>query len=243
MRLLRRFLRIPQPVDVLPDDATPYRRAQYEWDDRYARQSRAIASWKAVAFVLLLVNGLVTAGLFWLAQQSKVVPYVIEVDKLGQATAFGPAAELRHLDQRLYRYQLSLLIHHLRTVHPDAVSQRHSLQAAYAFLAEPATTWVGNYFREHNPFSTNETVTAQVTSVLRLGQGDTAWQVQWYEDHYGLDGRKTGRAYFQGTLQIQIRPPKTTEVSLLNPLGLYVTQIDWFQTPTNAQPNHQETVP
>lgn len=239
MRLLKRFLRSPRPADAPPADASPYRRAQYEWDDRYARQARAVASWKAAAFVLLLVNGLVTAGLFWLAQQSKVVPYVIEVDKLGQATAFGPATELRHLDQRLYRYQLSLLIHHLRTIHPDPVSQRHSLQVAYAFLAEPAASWVGSYFREHNPFSDHETVTAQVTSVLRLGQGDTAWQVQWFEDHYGLDGRKSGRSFFQGTLQTQIRPPKTTEVSLLNPLGLYVTHIDWFQTPTNAQ----ETAP
>jgi len=239
VRLLQLLLRPSRAADVLPEDATPYRRAQYEWDDRYARQSRAVAAWKTAAFVLLLVNGLVTAGLFWLANQSKVVPYVIEVDKLGQTAAFGPASELRPLDQRLYRYQLSLLITHLRTIHPDPVSQRQSLQAAYAFLAEPAATWVGSTFREKNPFAANETVTVQVTSVLRLGKNDTAWQVQWLEDHYSLDGRKTRRAAFQATLQTQLRPPKTTEVSLLNPLGLYVTHIDWSETPTNAQ----ETTP
>ena len=239
MRLLERLARRTAPAEPLPADATPYQRAQYEWDDRYARQARAIASWKAAAFVLLLFNGLVTASLFWLARQSKVVPYVVEVDKLGQALAFGPAAELRHLDQRLYRYQLSLVIHHLRTIHPDPVSQRRSLEEAYAFLAEPATSWIGSYFREHNPFAVHETVSAQVTSVLRLGQDDRSWQVQWTEDHYSLDGRKTGRSYFQATLQTQLRPPKTTEISLINPLGLYVTHIDWSQTPTNAQ----ETVP
>lgn len=239
VRLLERILRLPTRTEPLPADATPYQRAQYEWDDRYGRQARSIASWKTATFVLLLINGLVTASLFWLAQQSKVVPYVVQVDKLGQALAFGPASELRHLDQRLYRYQLSLVIHHLRTIHPDPVSQRRSLQEAYAFLAEPASSWVGNYFREHNPFSVNETVTAQVTSVLRLGQDDHSWQVQWYEDHFGLDGRKTGRSYFRGTLQTQVRPPKSTEISLINPLGLYVTQIDWSQTPTNAE----ETVP
>jgi len=239
VRLLERLLRRSHPADALPADASPYQRAQYEWDDRYARQARAIASWKAATFVLLLVNGLVTAGLFWLANQSKVVPYVVQVDKLGQAVAFGPATELRRLDERLYRYQLSLVIRNLRTLHPDPVSQRASIQVAYAFLAEPAATWIGSYFREHNPFGGNETVTAQVTSVLRLGRDDTAWQVQWVEDHYSLDGRKTGRAWFQGTLQTQLRPPKTTDVSLINPLGLYVTHIDWSQTPTNAQ----ETVP
>jgi type IV secretion system protein VirB5 len=239
VRLLERFLRRPARADALPADATPYQRAQYEWDDRYARQAKAIAGWKGACFVLLLINGLVTAGLFWLAQQSKVVPYIVQVDKLGQALAFGPVQELRSLDQRLYRYQLSLVIHHLRTIHPDPVSQRQSLEEAYAFLAEPATSWIGNYFREHNPFAVNETVTAQVTSVLRLGQDDRSWQVQWYEDHFSLDGRKTGRSYFRGTLQTQLRPPKTTDVSLINPLGLYVTHIDWSQTPTNAQ----ETVP
>jgi type IV secretion system protein VirB5 len=239
VRLLQRFLLPPASAADRPAGASPYQRAQYEWDDRYARQARALASWKTAAFLLLLINGLVTASLFWLAQQSKVVPYVVEVDKLGQALAFGPAAELRNLDQRLYRYQLSLVIHHLRTIHPDPVSQRHSLQLAYAYLAEPATTWIGNYFRERNPFAVTETVTAQVTSVLRLGQDDKSWQVQWYEDHYALDGRKTGRSYFQATLQVQVRPPKTTEISLMNPLGLYVTHIDWSQTPTNAQ----ETAP
>src|SRR3954454_20358318 len=103
MRLRERILRLPTRAEPLPPDATPYQRAQYEWDDRYGRQARSIAGWKTTTFVLLLINGLVTASLFWLAQQSKVVPYVIEVDKLGQALAFGPASELKQIDQRLYR--------------------------------------------------------------------------------------------------------------------------------------------
>src|SRR5262249_18732041 len=162
-----------------------------------------------------------------------IVPYVVEVDQLGQTAAFGPAQELARLDQRLYRYQLALLISHLRTIHPDPVSQRRSLEAAYAFLAEPAATWVGNAFREKNPFAAPETLTVQVPSARRLGKPDAAWQVQWLEDHYSLDGRKTRRAAFQATLQAELRPPKSTDVSLVNPLGLYVTHIDWSETPTN----------
>jgi type IV secretion system protein VirB5 len=90
VHLLERILRLPARAEPLPADATPYQRAQYEWDDRYGRQAKSIASWKTATFVLLLINGLVTASLFWLAQQSKVVPYVVQVDKLGQALAFGP---------------------------------------------------------------------------------------------------------------------------------------------------------
>jgi type IV secretion system protein VirB5 len=174
------------------------------------------------------------AALTWLGNSSKLVPYVVEVDKLGQAMAFGPAVELSRLDQRLYRFQLGLLVSGLRTIHPDRVSQRRSLQSAYAYLAEPAATYVANYFRDHNPFTATGAVTVQVTSVLRLGQDDSSWQVQWYEDHYATDGRKTARGYFQATLQVQLRPPKASEIPLTNPLGLYVTQIDWTQMPTTT---------
>src|SRR5205807_3261182 len=55
-----------------------------------------------------------------LAASSRVVPYVVQVDRLGQVVTVGAADELKRPDQRLIASQLAQFVRAIRTVLPAA---------------------------------------------------------------------------------------------------------------------------
>ena len=71
--------------------------ARREWDDRYASLARGKRNWQLTALALLATLFVCTGALAWLSTRSRVVPYVVEVDRDGQTVAVGPAEPLeRH---------------------------------------------------------------------------------------------------------------------------------------------------
>lgn len=205
---------------------SPYLRARDEWDNRLMDLATSRYNWMLFATALLLLDVLLCASLLWQAGRSKVVPYVVEVDRHGQAVAFGPAEVLEKPHERLYRYFLSILIRDLRTVSGDPQAQRRGLSNAYAFLREPAVSRANDYFRRNNPFDPDRPSTnVQVTSVLQIA--DNTWQIQWTETAYGRDGRRLKEELWQAVVKTVFSPPTTSEALLSNPLGLFVQQLDW----------------
>lgn len=223
-RLLRR-----RPAEPEASDAS-LARGRREWDDRYAGLAHGKRNWQLAALGLLAINGLLTAGLIHLASQSRVSPFVVEVDRLGQAVAFGPAEQLRKTDERLIRYQLNLFVRDVRSVFSDAEVQKTVINRAYGHAKDGALGFLNDYFKKSNPFlrEAEGTVTVQVQSVLRLSA--SSWQVQWRETQLAPGGRVVSEAAWQAVLSVELTPPETTDVLLVNPLGLYVTEINWTQT-------------
>lgn len=205
-------------------------RARGEWNDRFHGLARGKRNWQIVASALLLSNTALAAALAWQSTQSRVTPFVVEVDRLGHAIAFGPAERLRKADERLIRYQLGMLIHDLRTVVGDAGAQKELLTRAYAYARGPSVAFLQNHFSENNPFETARTwrVGVKLKSILRLSE--KTWQLQWSEDRRTVAGAEVDSRDWQAVLTIEEDPPKTTEALLLNPLGLYVTEITWSPT-------------
>ncbi len=227
---LRRFLgRDRADSEPAPADER-LARGRREWDDRYAGLANGKRNWQLAALGLLAVNGLLTAGLVHLASQSRVAPFVVEVDRLGQAVAFGPAEPLRKTDERLIRYQLNLFIRDVRSVFSDAEVQKTVINRAYGHAKDGALGFLNDYFKRSNPFlrEAEGTVTVQVQSVLRLSAA--SWQVQWRETQIATTGRIAAETAWQAVLSVELTPPETTDLLLVNPLGLYVTEINWTQT-------------
>lgn len=212
-----------------PEDAH-LARGRREWDDRYAGLSHGKRNWQLAALGLLAIDGLLTGGLIHLASQSRVSPFVVEVDRLGQAVAFGPAEQLRKTDERLIRYQLNLFVRDVRSVFSDAEVQKTVINRAYGHAKDGALGFLNDYFKKSNPFlrEAEGTVTVQVQSVLRLSA--SSWQVQWRETQFAPGGRVVSETAWQAVLGVELTPPETTDVLLVNPLGLYVTEINWTQT-------------
>ncbi len=206
----------------------PYLAARLEWNERYHGFVRAKRNWQVIAIVALVVNATLGLGILWQASQSRVTPYVIEVDQLGQTLVIGPAEKGHATDPRLVRFQVAEFIRKVRSIVADGAAEKQILDSAYAHVSGAATGFLNDHFNENNPFlrMQERTVSVDVTSVMPLPASDS-WQIQWTETHRGLDGAVLVRERWQALLTVDIRPGNTPDQIEQNPLGLYVTNIQW----------------
>src|SRR5262249_54495897 len=85
-RTTQRYGQTPAPV-------TPYQRAAQLWDERIGSARVQARNWRLMSFGSLLLSAGLAAGVVWQSVQSRVTPYVVEVDKLGEVRAVGPAIQ------------------------------------------------------------------------------------------------------------------------------------------------------
>ena len=110
----------------------------------------------------------------------------------------------------------------------DGAAEKQILESAYHFTSGAATRFLNDHFQENNPFvrMAEQTVSVDVSSVLPLPTSHS-WQIQWTETHRGLDGAILVRERWQALLTVKVAPGETPEDLTRNPLGLYVTDIQW----------------
>jgi type IV secretory pathway TrbF-like protein len=218
-RSLQRYGRTPEPV-------TPYQKAAQLWDERIGSARAQAFNWRLMAFGCLLLSAGLAAGLFWQSLQSRVVPYVVEVDQLGEARAVAPAIrDYRPTDPQL-AWHLGRFIGHIRGVSLDPVLMRGQWLAAYDFVTERGAIFLGEYARAADPFGQigKKTVSVQVTSVVRASE--RSFQVKWLESTYDR-GSLARTERWTAILTVLIRPPRDAGTLRKNPLGLYIDAIDW----------------
>jgi type IV secretion system protein TrbF len=213
-------------------DDNPYLAARAEFASVFLDQAKARRNWQLAAFALLVLLAAVLAAYLKLASEARITPYVVEVDRLGQAVAFGPAEKLARAEPRLTAYQLALLVRNLRTVSSDFEAEKRALFGAYAFVAGTARATLDHYFADpaHDPRVLGRGLTrqVQVTSVLQVPRSHT-WKVAWTETEQPRFAGAPRTAAWEGYFQVELDPPATTAALLTNPLGLYVTEINWTQ--------------
>src|ERR1700734_1806037 len=75
-----------------PAPETPYQRAGQVWDDRIGSARVQAKNWRLAFFGSLLLSGGLAGGLVWQSARGTITPWVVQVDKLGQAQAVAPAS-------------------------------------------------------------------------------------------------------------------------------------------------------
>jgi type IV secretion system protein VirB5 len=136
------FKRAVQRYGQTPQPETPYQRAGQLWDERIGTARVQAANWRLMAFgTLALATGLAVA-LVWQSLQSRVVPYVVEVDHLGEARAVTPAeASYQPTDPQIAWF-LSRFIKDVRSRSLDPVLMRGDWLQAYDFVSpRGACSW------------------------------------------------------------------------------------------------------
>src|SRR3954466_12669148 len=68
-----------------------YTLVRREWDDRLGTPTKAAANWRRAFFLMFLSFQLCLGYNVYLRAQPKAVPYVIEIDRIGEAHYRGPA--------------------------------------------------------------------------------------------------------------------------------------------------------
>lgn len=221
-----RFKRAVQRYGQTPEPETPYQRAGQLWDERIGAARVQARNWRLMAFGGLFLTTGLSGALVWQSLQSRVVPYVVEVDRLGEARAVSAAAtDYRPTDPQI-AWHLGRFISHIRSRSLDPVLMRENWLAAYDFATDRVALFLGEYARAANPFADvgRRTVSVQVTSVVRAS--DTSFQVKWTESEYER-GSLAGTSRWTAMVTVIVRAPRSAEVLRKNPLGLYVDAIDW----------------
>ncbi len=137
-----------------------------------------------MAFGTLSLTTAMSGALIWQSLQSRVTPYVVEVDHLGEARAVTEAeAGYKPTDPQIACH-LAKFIENVRGVSLDPVLMRRDWLSAYDFATTRGSQFLGDYARAAGPFARigERTVSVQVTSVVRAS--DRSFQVKWTETAY-----------------------------------------------------------
>jgi len=206
------------------------------WNSHVDRAYAAQHTWQLLCVVCLLIALGAVGGMIYIGSKSKFVPYVIEVNKLGETVSVGPAQVAGPADPRVVRASLASFIASARLVTPDVTLQREAVFRVYAMLhtKDPAAQQMNEWYngsKEFSPFvqASKVTVTTDINSVLPIS--GNSWQVDWQETTRDRTGALAGQpVHMRAMLTVYLEPVSVTgdEAAIQrNPLGIYVNTYTW----------------
>lgn len=218
-------------LEARAEETNPYLDARREWNERYGDYIAQAHTWRLAAFASLAISALAVGGLAWMATQSKVTPYIVEVNGLGDAVPVSIAEKAARPDARIIRAQLARWITNVRSVYLDAAAERQAIDQAYAMTIRrsPAFQTLVDYHKANDPFTRaqTESATVQVESVLPLTE--SSWRLEWREEVRNREGQVTSHLNWQAVVAVSVIPPEDARQVLINPMGVYVNAISWSQ--------------
>ena len=211
-----------------PLPETPYQRASQAWDDRIGSARVQAKNWRLIAFGSLLLSAGLASALTWQSTRGTIVPWVVEVDKLGQTQAVAPAASGYRPNDAQIAYQLAEFIGNVRSIPNDPVVVRGNWLKAYDFTTDKGAQALNGYAQANDPFAKVGTtqVAVEVLSVIRASPD--SFRVTWLERAYS-NGQLATTQRWSAIVSIVVDPPHDPDHLRKNPLGIYVTGINWSQ--------------
>lgn len=215
-----------------------YLAARREWLERYGDYIASAKNWRLIAFGAITIAGLFGAGMVYEADRVHVIPYVVEVNHLGQSVRLAQAVNAGTYQQPIVRHVLTHWLRLVRERLPAVAPEKQQYLDSFHYISSKAQPALNSYFSRHNPYSDyvnkkgGRTVT--ITSALPDGaltpKGGT-FQIQWTETQYGKGGNIRGETHWQGTFTYAVTPPSDNPQMLNgNPFGIYITNFNWNQT-------------
>ena len=214
----------------------PYVNAQRTWNSHVGSLIASRLLWQLTAICSLLIVFVSVAGVIYIGSQSKFVPYVVEVNKLGESVAVRSADKAAPVDSRIVRASVAEFIANARLVTPDVALEKKAILKVYSLMGPgaPASSKMTAFLNgnpEMNPFkrAAKETVSVEIISVI--AESPTTWQVDWIETVRTRKGDLVEKPYrMRALVSTEIKPeqPGTNEERMrANPLGIYVTDYSW----------------
>ena len=218
------------------ENENPYLAARRTWNDQSAANVANRQMWQLLGILALMIALAGVGGMIYIGSQSKFVPYVVEVDKLGQPVAVAPAQRAAVADPRVVHATVASFVSDIRMVSPDISLQRKAVYRVYSMLSanDPSTAKANDWLNgsvDSSPFkrAENETVSIEIASVIP--QTPDTWQVDWLETTHDRQGVVKGQPFRMRalvTVYTVAATPKTTEEQVRNnPLGIYVRDFSW----------------
>jgi type IV secretion system protein TrbF len=211
--------RTPRPV-------TPYQKASQVWDERIGSARVQARNWRLMAFGSLILSAGLASSLVWQSTLGTITPWVVEVDRLGQAQAVSPANPFYQPSDPQIAFHLARFIEGVRGLSADAIVLRQDWLRAYDFTTDRGAAALNDYARVNDPFARlgKVQIAVEISSVIRASPD--SFRVAWIERRYD-NGQLAATERWTAILTIVIEPPRGADRLRKNPLGVYVNAINW----------------
>ena len=192
--------------------------------DRMLSLSKSCRNWQLAFLIMALFEGGTLFGYFHLANKTKLVPYIVEVDKeKGSFYYTGRMDQINYtVDDTIIFAMLNDFVIDTRSVSLDKVFTYKKIKREYSFLSSEMKNKMNvdiNNLKLEDKFKNKESIDVVITSMLR--NSEDIYQVNWTEKTYkngslvSVD-KKTGN--FSVIQQDKMNP----EDLKINPLGLII---------------------
>jgi len=209
-----------------PEPETPYQKAAQVWDERIGSARVQAKNWRLMAFGSLLLSTGLASGLVWQSARGTIVPWVVQIDRLGEAQAVAPAVADYHPTDPQVAWHLARFIEQVRAIPADPIIVRQNWLRAYDFTSDRGALALNDFARANDPFTKVGKVqlAVEVSSVIRASPD--SFRVAWIERRYE-NGQIAGTERWTAILTITIQQPRDAERLRKNPLGVFVNAINW----------------
>ena len=209
-----------------PEPVTPYQKAAQVWDERIGSARMQAKNWRLMAFGCLFLTAGLAGSLVWQSAQGTITPWVVEVDRLGQAQTVAPANSAYQPTDPQIAFHLARFVEHVRELPMDAIVLRQDWLRAYDFTTDRGAAALNDYARGNDPFAKlgKMQVAVDVSSVIRASPD--SFRVAWIERRYE-NGQLAGTERWTAILTIVVETPRDADRLRKNPLGIYVNAINW----------------
>ena len=144
----------------------------------------------------------------------------------GQAQAVAPAVADYHPTDPQIAWHLAHFIEEVRSIPADPVVLRQNWLDAYNYVTDKGALALNDYARTNDPFSKigKTQISVEIASVIRAS--DSSFRVEWVERHY-VDDALAATERWSAILTIVVQTPSDADRLKKNPLGVYVTALNW----------------
>lgn len=209
-----------------PKPVTPYQRAAQIWDDRIGSARVQAKNWRLAFFGCLALSGGLAGGLVWQSARGTITPWVVQVDKFGEAQTIAPAdVDFQPTDPQI-AFHLARFTEQVRSIPADAIVLRKEWLRAYDFTTDRGAQALNDYARNNDPFAEvgKTQVAVDVSSVIRASKD--SFRVAWTERRY-KDSALVETSRWSAILTIVTQPPRSPDALRKNPLGIFINAINW----------------
>ena len=219
--------------------ATPAERARAEYDRRVGSVVVQNYNWRRIALGLLLVCIVLSVGLTVQSLTSRIVPYVVTVDKsTGEVQQAGTVIAQNYTPQEAeIRYFLAQFIQNARNIQLDPVQQERLQNQAIAYLTQSAaqkyrTIQHNEHFQERYAKVTAQT---KITSIEKIPDTDS-YHAAWVEEEFDIATGAQRLHSYQGVFTVTMIEQKDEARLLVNPLGLYISDLNFSEEINKKSP-------
>lgn len=210
----------------IADKDSPYAKGRAAWDERYGATIVQLENSYRLNALQLIINGALAIGLIHMAGQSKIIPYIVQVDSTGGVVSGMQAQrfESGNVSDAAVTNQLIKFVMYARGVTGDPDVNQQNIYAAQSLVNGSAAATLSNYYQQNNPLVIDKNNKVQIQMLYENKRTANSYELAWTETTTTLNDQVISQKNYIAEVTYKLGDVKDVNY---NPLGLYITDISW----------------